>query len=110
MGIRIDQDKMQAHLYTKNTSYIIDTLEGELVHSYWGKRIDLPESSPLVPIESFVSFYPNPNKLNQTYSLDVLPREYPDFGRSDYRNPSVRIRLQDGTRITKFMVQSFEII
>lgn len=110
MGIIIDQKKMQAHLFTKNTSYVIDALDGEVVHSYWGKRIDLPESSPLVPVETFVSFYPNPNKENQTYSLDILPREYPDFGRSDYRNPSLRLKLEDGTKITHFLLQSLEII
>ena len=104
MGIYINQSKQQIHLYTKNTSYVIETLDGELIHSYWGKRIELPDASPLIPIEASVSFYPNPNKENPSYSLDTIPREYPDFGRSDYRSPSVRLRLEDGTSITKFQI------
>jgi len=107
MGILIDDKKMRVHLYTDNTSYVIETLQGELIHSYWGKRIELPEHSPLVPIEECPSFYPNPNVEDKTYSLDVIPREYPDFGRSDYRSPGYRVEVSDGTKITDFVVQSF---
>lgn len=109
MGIIINQDRLQAHLFTNSTSYVIDTFMGELVHSYWGKRIEIPEITPLVPIETMVSFYPNPDQEGQIYSLDLLPREYPDFGRSDYRNPSVSLKLKDGTKISKFLVQNFSV-
>ena len=108
MGISINNDKMSVHLYTKNTSYVIESYEGELLHSYWGKKIDLPDVSPIIPIEEFVSFYPNPNPDNASYSLDTIPREYPDFGRSDYGSPSYRVKLIDGTKITHFELVSFE--
>jgi alpha-galactosidase len=110
MGIVIDQQKMRAHLFTKTTSYVVETFEGELLHSYWGKRIELPSHSPIVPIEEFPSFYPNPNGMNKTYSLETIPREYPDFGRSDYRSPGYRIKLEDGSCISKFHVASLQII
>ena len=108
MGIIINKEQMSVHLFTNNTSYVIESLEGELLHSYWGKKIDLPEVSPLVAIEEFVSFYPNPNPDNTSYSLDTIPREYPDFGRSDYGSPCYRVKLSDGSKITHFELKSFE--
>lgn len=110
MGIIINKEQMSVHLFTNNTSYVIESIEGELLHSYWGKKIELPELSPLIPIEEFVSFYPNPNPDNVTYSLDTIPREYPDFGRSDYGSPCYRVKLLDGTKITHFELKSFEVV
>ncbi len=108
MGIIINKDKMSVHLFTENTSYVIESYEGELLHSYWGAKIDLPDVTPLVPIEEFVSFYPNPDPNNTVYSLDTIPREYPDFGRSDFGSPAYRVTLEDGTKITHFELVSFE--
>lgn len=110
MGIVIDHDQMRVHLFTKNTSYVIESYEGELLHSYWGKKIELPDVTPIIPIEEVVSFYPNPNPDNVLYSLDTIPREYPDFGRSDYGSPCYRVKLTDGTKITHFELLSFDKI
>lgn len=110
MPIRLDQNNRRAHLFTDKTSYVLEVFEGELLHSYWGKRIQLPDYSPIVPIDTFASFYPNPDPANPSYSLDTLPREFPDFGRSDYRNPAVRIRLEDGTAITHFVVRDMSVL
>lgn len=110
MGIFISQDNTKIHLFTSNTSYIMEVFEDELLHGYWGKRLTMPEKMGIIPIEEFASFYPNPNSNNKTYSLDTIPREYPDFGRSDYRNPAYRILQSDGTRITKFEVKSLKKI
>ncbi|MDA3845817.1 MAG: alpha-galactosidase [Vallitaleaceae bacterium] len=108
MGIIINDKQNRIHLFTENTSYVLEVFEGELLHAYWGSRLELPEAF-MVPIENMSSFYPNPNGDNKTYSLDILPREFPDFGRSDYRNPAIRLRLEDGSSITKFHVSSFEL-
>ncbi len=110
MAIQLDHQNKRAHLYNDRISYVMETFEGELIHSYWGKRMTLPEWSPIIPVDVFASFYPNPNPDNPTYSLDTLPREYPDFGRSDYGHPAVRVRLHDGTAITRFVVKSMELV
>lgn len=108
MGINIDKKLNRVHLFTQKTSYVIEVFEGELLHSYWGKKIILPHYTPLVPIEEVNSFSPNPNKLNKTYSLDILPREFPDYGRSDFRSPAYQFILEDGTNITKFIVKGIK--
>lgn len=108
MGIQIDPARV--HMTTKNTSYVIEVFEGELIHSYWGKKIELPDISPIIPVENKCSFYPNPNTMNRTYSLDILPREFPDFGRSDYRNPQVKLQLNDGTTVSHFEMVSFMLL
>jgi len=103
MGIHINSELGRAHIFTNNTSYIIEVFEGELLHSYWGKKIIPPVFAPIVPIEEVNSFSPNPNILNKTYSLDIVPREFPDYGRSDFRSPAYQFYLEDGTCITKFV-------
>jgi len=108
MGIKVE-NQLRAHLYTDTMSYIIEVFEGELLHGYWGKRLEPVPGQMMAQVEEFASFYPNPNGDNKTYSLQALPREFPDFGRSDYRNPMVRLRLSDGSAITKFVVIDMQV-
>lgn len=110
MGIQINEILKRVHLFTKHTSYVMETYDNELMHSYWGARLELTNEIPIIPIENMSSFSPNPNPADKTYSLDVIPRECPDFGRSDYRNPAIRLIGNDGSGITELKVISFHII
>jgi len=46
------------------------------------------------------SFSPNPVPANRTISFDTLPREYPDYGRSDYAPPAFEATYADGSSVT----------
>jgi alpha-galactosidase len=65
--------------------------------------------SELVKNTGRCSFSPNPDVDNQ-FSLDVVPSEYPSYGNTDLRMPAYQIQLENGTRITDLSFQSYDII
>jgi len=98
------------HLSTNKTSYIMQIFStGYLMHVYWGKKIHSPKRKRLKIIEDFNSFSPNPEKYDSTFSLDNLPREYPDFGKTDFRNPAYIIEQKNGSKITEAKFHSYTI-
>lgn len=109
MGIVVEKEKERYHLFTKNTSYIIETIYDDLLHAYWGKRITLP-AHRLTDIEEFNSFHPNHNKVEETYSLGTIPREYPDYGRGDYRNPAYSIINNNGSHIVSPKLKQVRVL
>lgn len=43
MAIEVRGQDLVFHLYTKNTSYLLNAAEGKyLAHVYWGRRIRIP--------------------------------------------------------------------
>lgn len=82
------------HIFNDYISYCIELSEyGDLLHLYYGKRID---SDGIYIIKrdraSFSPYEPNDNK----YSLDVLPQEYPMFGAQDMRSEALSFEYADG--------------
>ena len=110
MSISYDQKDKIFHLTTKETSYIMQlTNTGYLLHGYWGKKIHSPHRTPIRPMEDIGSFCPNPEYGDTTFSLDNVPREYPDFGRSDFKNPAYVIEQENGSKITEAKFDSYKI-
>ncbi len=100
MSIEYKEKVQQFHLHTQNTSYIIEILEGMYpVHAYWGRKLRMTDRSGLVDLREVCSFSPNPLKENVHLSFDTMPREYPDYGRSDYESPAFSVTASDGSHI-----------
>lgn len=88
------------HLCNRNMSYCIKLSKfNDLMHIYWGKRIDfdnlrydyIERTSPTV----------YENEQNCDYSLEALPLEYPYYGTSDLREPAFSIEISDGNRVVE---------
>ncbi|PKM54792.1 Alpha-galactosidase AgaA [Petrocella atlantisensis] len=110
MGIEFKQDRKRFHLSTKNTSYMMEVvLDRHLVHGYWGKRIHTPDLECLVDLYEVCSFSPNPEKNHKYISFDTMPREYPDYGRSDYQSPAFEVRVEDGNHLCAPVYKSHRI-
>lgn len=80
---------------------------GYLHHLYFGKYIadeDIRHLANGLQTE----FAPSYNG-EQYMSLDVLPQEYPIYGRGDFRETAVLIRTEVGSRITDFRYQGHRI-
>lgn len=111
MSITYDEDLNRFHLETVNTSYIMEIVDNRhLLHAYWGKRIHVSPRKGFTELFEAPSFSPNPDKNNKKISFDTMPREYPDYGRSDYGTPAVEIRSSDGSHIVETDYHSHRII
>lgn len=91
--IRFDAERQVFTLSGKNMEYHLQiTPDGELRHLYWGKPVG--EVQPeLLPF--------NASRVNSWQpALDIVPREYPDFGRGDYRTPAVQVFAPGSGQLT----------
>ncbi|MBN2221379.1 MAG: alpha-galactosidase, partial [Vallitaleaceae bacterium] len=111
MGIQfIEQDRVFV-LQSKTSTYAIQTQEdGYLLHLYWGDQIKKISPKHLFEHRSRASFSPNPVKGKPWLTLDDTELEYPAYGTSDYRSPAFEIQYEDGSSISDFRYQSYEII
>jgi alpha-galactosidase len=110
MSISFMETNQQFHLKTYNTSYLMELRTGgQLVHGYWGKRIHTPHLDHLVDLFEVCSFSPNPVEDHNEISFDTMPREYPDYGRSDYQSPAFEVTLEDGSHIVDLKYVSHRI-
>lgn len=108
MGITFDSRKKIFHLQAKDTSYLIQLIKSSyLVHLYWGRRIQKVHSTIWKSRPRM--FSPNPDKDDRTFSLDVLPQEYPAYGNSDFRHPSFQVQLTNGSTISDLRYESHKI-
>ena len=46
---------------------------------------------------------------DRTYSLDVLPQEYPSFGTGDYRSPALTVKNADGSYACELRYCGYEV-
>ena len=104
-------DKNFFHITNGKISYVIEiSRERYLFHRYFGKAIrEFRDSAPLQGLDRGFSPQPAAWENERTYSLDVLPQEYPMRGHSDFRIPAYEIELPDGTNIVE-LFRSCEII
>ena len=98
------------HLYNDKVSYIMCVLEnGHMGQLYFGKKIhDKPDFSYLVeknerPMTSYVY------EWDRSFSLEHIRQEYPVYGTTDYRHPAIEILQENGSRISEFQYDGYEI-
>ena len=98
------------HLYNEEISYIMCVLEnGHMGQLYYGKRIhDKPDFSYLVekcgrPMTSYIF------EGDRSFSLEHIRQEYPVYGTTDYRHPAIDILQENGSRISEFKYEGYEI-
>lgn len=112
MGIIFNHKEMTYILHTRNTTYQMGVDKyGTLLHLYYGERIEDPNMSYLLRYAD-IGFSPNPYEAgaDRTYSLDLLPQEYPSFGVGDYRGTALWIQHEDGSRAAELHYRSHEIL
>ena len=108
MAIYVDSAGRRFHLQAGDSSYILEaTPEGYLAHWYWGSKLrsaaTLDRRALLIPR----AFAPTPIPDQDTFSFDVLPQEYPTWGRGDYRIPAYQVRLANGTAVSDLQFHGY---
>ena len=97
MSISFDETGRIFSLHTDHTTYQMKVGRyGFLMHLYYGGKADC-SMDYLVQYRDR-SFAGNPNDAGEdrTFSMDVLPQEYPDYGSGDFRIFSLNVRKADG--------------
>lgn len=100
MAIIFNEQNMTISLNTKNTTYQMKIDQyGVLLHLYYGARTAGNMDYLLTYVDRGFSGNPHDTGPDRTYSLDVLPQEFPCFGTGDYRSPALIVKNQDGSHV-----------
>lgn len=109
--IQVTKDK-SFHLMTENTSYIIKVLPTRHVGTlYYGKRIREKENYDNL-FQSFSIYGGIETQYDgqkAPYSLNQVCLEFSSYGKSDFREPSVHMTFEDGSRVTDVTYLDHEI-
>ena len=97
MSIHIDAEKRIFTLHTLHSTYQMqaDRLD-QLLHLYYGARTGGSMDYLLCFADRVFSGNPAGAGEDRTYSLDVLPQEFPYLGSGDFRAAALVVRGGDG--------------
>ena len=110
MAIRYQGENRIFTLDTEHTTYQMKVDDfGFLLHLYYGATIRGNMDYLLTYYDRGFSGNPSDVGGDRTYSLDVLPQEYPTVGMGDYRNSALIIRNEDGSECCDLRYVSHEI-
>lgn len=109
MSIFFDADQRLFHLQAGRSSYILHIYKsGHLAHLYWGDAVREVKPERIIRTTDR-AFSPNPEPPDRSYSLDMLPLEYPGYGNSDFRGPAYQVQLANGSTVTDLRYVSHTI-
>lgn len=110
MAIYYQQKNQIFTLQTQNTTYQmkVDNF-GFLLHLYYGRKTAGDMDYLLTYYDRGFSGNPYEAGSDRTYSLDVLPQEYPAMGTGDYRSSALIIQNVDGSECCDLRYVSHEI-
>lgn len=78
---------------------------GQLLHLYYGPRLDGDMRYLLTYYDRGFSGNPYEAECDKTYSMDALPQEYPCFGTGDFRSPAFVLKNADGKLLCRSAVR-----
>ncbi|MCI8561900.1 MAG: alpha-galactosidase [Lachnospiraceae bacterium] len=110
MAIHYQQEHRIFTLDTKNTTYQMKADRyGALLHVYYGAKISGNMDYLLTYYDRGFSGNPADVGRDRTYSMDILPQEYPCAGTGDYRSTALVIRNTDGSECCDLRYVSHKI-
>lgn len=110
MGIIFDEMRKTFTLHTKDSTYQMQVDPfGFLLHLYYGRKTEGCMDYLLTYADRGFSGNPYDVGSDRTYSMDVLPQEFPCLGNGDYRNPAIIVRNADDSVSCDLRFRSYEI-
>lgn len=110
MSIHVNEEHQLFHLQTANTSYIFHVMvNGDAGQLYYGTKI--PVKADYVNLDTHEE-HDCTNTLTdeQTdFQLELLKQEYASFGKGDFRYPAFQLTNPDGSRISEFKFNHYEL-
>ena len=110
MGIVFDETRKTFTLHTKDSTYQMQVDPfGFLLHLYYGRKTEGCMDYLLTYADRGFSGNPYDVGSDRTYSMDVLPQEFPCLGNGDYRSPAIAVRNADGSVSCDLRFRGYEI-
>lgn len=110
MAIQYDKKEKLFTIHTDNSTYQMKVDQfGYLLHLYYGRRVDGSMDYLLTYADRGFSGNPYEAEQDRSYSLDVLPQEYPVQGTGDYRSPALCMKNADGSISTSLKYSGHRI-
>ena len=110
MAILFDKNKNIFTLHTDNTTYQMQVDKyGFLLHLYYGRRTKGTMEYLLVYADRGFSGNPYDAGEDRTYSMDVLPQEFPCQGNGDFRSSAISVKYSDGSYGCDLRYQGHEV-
>ena len=112
MGIIYCEKDRTFTLQTKNTTYQMQVDRfGFLLHLYYGKKTDGSCMDYLLTYYDR-GFSGNPYDAGEdrTYSMDILPQEFPCYGNGDFRSTALAVENADGSMSCDLRYKSHVIL
>lgn len=99
------------HLFNDQISYIMTVLKnGNMGQLYFGKRIRDKEDFSYLMEDAARCMASCVYEGSKRFSLEHIKQEYPVYGTSDYREPAIEVVQKNGSRISDFQYQGYEIV
>lgn len=110
MGIKFDEGTRTFTLETENTTYQMQVdCYGVLLHLYYGPAVSGCMDYLLTYLDRGFSGNPYEAGRDRTYSLDVLPQEFPCQGTGDYRSAAFIMQEENGAYACDFRYKSYSV-
>ena len=111
MAIIFDEQNKTFTIHTEHSTYQmqIDPY-GVLLHLYYGRKTKGCMDYLLQKQDRGFSGNLYDAGNDRTYSLDVLPQEFPTWGTGDYRSTALIVRGQDGTTACDLRYRGYRIL
>ena len=110
MRISVNEKTGTFHLRNSQISYVMAVLpNGHIGQLYFGSRIHEREEYPWLLEGCIRSHSALLEDDLRGLSLEHLRQEYPVYGSSDYRQGAVEILQENGSRLTDFVYQGYEV-
>ncbi|HAZ0724771.1 TPA: alpha-galactosidase [Enterococcus faecium] len=109
MNIIYRSENQQFHLFNQEISYIFKISDdGKLLHLYYGENLPDNDYTHLIEMHHRpMTTYRKENDL--LYSLEHLKQEFPEYGTTDFRHPAISLLQKNGSRLTDFIYQGYEV-
>ncbi len=113
MQIYINEEKKLFHLTNDKISYIMTVLPGGFMGQlYFGRKLHQDDD--------FSWLFEDDRRGGQTcrtqdddardaLCLELIKREYPSYGSGDFRQGAVEVLQENGSRVTEFLYEGYEI-
>ncbi len=109
MKIKYNEQEQTFHLYNDKISYVMKVLlHGEIGHLYYGERLYGNSFEHMY----FQKSYPSVSVYRDVkgYSMSGIKQEYSSFGGTDFSVGSYSIRQANGSKLTEFVYDSYQIL
>ena len=111
MTIRIEDQNLLFHLQTDHTSYIFRVMENsELGQLYYGKRVHTKPAYDNLATKTWHNVAALWRQEQHDLHPQLLKQEYASLGKGDFRDPAYQVTQENGSRITEFKYQEYQLV